>query len=327
MASAKDIKKKIRSVSNTRKITRTMEMVATVKSKKGQDRLRALVPYSDTVFAMFRNLAAMGSISHPLLGSAAGEGGDVGADRARSDRSKAGRPKADGTPTLVLVVTGNRGLCGGYNSNVLSLAEDVIQAEGAAGRKTEVYMVGKKGVARFRFRKIPVAKAYVALGDNPTFQEASDMADEIMRRFLAGEVGRVVAAATIYESSTVHRPAAIHILPLRDARIEVKDPEAKAALEARRKQASQVPPTEFIFEPDRETVLEALVPMAVKMATFRILVEARTSEQIARRVAMKMATDNAEQMIRTFTVRYNRQRQAAITRQIVEIVSGAEALE
>src|SRR5512139_2924676 len=159
MASAKDIKKKIRSVSNTRKITRTMEMVATVKSKRGQDRVRALVPYSDTIFAMLRGLAASGSVSHRLFGEAAVEGGDAAAQGSRPS-------KDDGKPTLLLVVTGNRGLCGGYNVNVLSLAEQFLEEEAEAGRKTEVYMVGKKGIARFRFRKTPVAKAYLALGDN-----------------------------------------------------------------------------------------------------------------------------------------------------------------
>jgi F-type H+-transporting ATPase subunit gamma len=309
MASAKDLKKKIRSVTNTKKITRTMEMVATVKSKLGQNRIRAMTPYSTKLAEILASLARSGSISHPLLGS--GEG-----------------IRAAGT-SLLVVVTGNRGLCGGYNTNVLRLAEDWLEEEKKKGRKAEVYMVGKKGATRFRFLKIPVAKTFTHIKDLPSFQDTEEMCEELMRRFLAGEVDRVVIAATKYYSASHHKPAEVQLLPIsgvapggeeKPAPAGAKEPEGKAG-------SKKPAPVEFIFEPNRQEILRALLPLSVKNAFYRILVEAAASEQLARRIAMKLATDNAEEIIKAYTRRYNRQRQAGITQQITEIVSGAEALE
>jgi F-type H+-transporting ATPase subunit gamma len=313
MASAKDLKKKIRTVTNTKKITRTMEMVATVKSKLGQNRIRAMTPYSTKLAEILASLAGSGSISHPLLGS--GEG------------SRAARP------SVLVVVTGNRGLCGGYNANVLRVAEDWLEEEEKKGRKAEVYMVGKKGVSRFRFLKIAVAKTFTHIKDLPSFKDTEEIADDLMRRFLAGEIDRVVIAATRYISASQHRPAEMQLLPIVGVAPEGEKEETAGARGAPEK----APPgkagpaksatVEFIFEPNREEILKALLPLSVKNAFYRILVEAAASEQIARRIAMKLATDNAEEIIKTYTRRYNRQRQAGITQQINEIVSGAEALD
>ena len=322
MASAKDIKKKIRTISNTKKITRTMEMVATVKSKRGQDRLKAMLPASDMLFEMLRNLKLSGTVSHPLLGRTEAATGpwETGAEARGRSRAPQRMVEVGKSPTtLVLVVSGNRGLCGGYNANVLTLAERFLEAQAAAGRKTEVHMVGKKGISRFRFRKIPMAKSIATIGDNPTLGDAEELLRTFVDRFLAGEVGRVVVIATRYLSSSVQKPIEFQLLPL-----AILPPKAELTLGAAPAPRQGL---EFIYVPDMKDVLEALVPLVVKVVLFRMLVEARTSEHVARRVAMKMATDNAEQMIHTFTTRYNRQRQAGITKQIMEVVGGAQALE
>ncbi len=295
MASAKDIKKKIRSVSNTKKITRTMEMVATVKSKQGQDRIKATTPYSQKLAEILESLAVSGSISHPFL-------------------IEPGAVKK----SLVLIVTANRGLCGGYNGNVLALAEEWLDEERRAGRVAEVHVIGKKGIARFRFRKVEVAKGYTDFGDRPAFKDAQALADELMRRFLAGDVERVVVFATRYLSSSLQKPAEMQLLP-------IAPPAASGA--ARQKATGRSGSTDFIFEPDRDAILKVLLPLSVRNALYRILVDASASEHIARRIAMKLATDNAEEMIKFYTRRYNRQRQAGITQQIMEIVAGAEALK
>ncbi|MGQ9590900.1 MAG: F0F1 ATP synthase subunit gamma, partial [Planctomycetota bacterium] len=224
----------------------------------------------------------------------------------------------------------NRGLCGGYNTNVLALAERFLEAERAAGREPVVVAVGKKAVARLRFRKIPVALAVTSIGDTPTLEGARELCRTLREKFESGEVSRVVVVATRYFSSGLQRPVEIQLLPFSLEKPPVSPLEAPAAAErpagGRGDGAPGGEGLEVIFEPRREEVVDALVPLAVEYALYKILLEARASEHVARRVAMKTATDNAETMIRTYTTSYNRQRQAGITRQIVEVVSGADAL-
>lgn len=295
MPSSKEFKKKIRTTANTRKITSTMEMVATARSKRAQNRVQATTPYSNKLSEILSSLAAAGTVSHPLLTPA-----------EKVERS------------ILLVVTGNRGLCGGYNTNVLSQAEKWMAREQQAGRETDLYMIGRKGITRCRFLKIQPTESYTHIEDRPSFVEAQEIAEIFMRRFLSGEVGRVVILSTRYFSSSQQRAVETQLLPIIPAEIEGE--EAKD-------ESTDGSGADFIFEPDRSTILEALLPQSVSQALYRIFLEAAVSEQIARRVAMKLATDNAEEMIKTYTRLYNRQRQAGITQQITEIVTGAQALE
>lgn len=300
MASAKDLKKKLRSISNTKKITRTMELVATVKSKRAQDRVNASTPYSRSLAEILQSLVRAGTIRHQLLEAP-----------AKAER------------ILVLVVTGNRGFCGGYNSNALALAERTIREEEKSGRKVDVYMAGRKGIARFRFLKIPVLKSFLTLDENATFAIVEKVAEELMGRFTAGEVGKVLVVSTRYHSAGIQRPAVFQLLPIGVVEGEPGSPSGG------RPQASPagLAAVEYLFEPDPRAILESLLPLSVKTALYRAVLEASTSEQIARRMAMKTATDNAEDMIKRYTRFYNRTRQAGITQQINEIVSGASALE
>jgi F-type H+-transporting ATPase subunit gamma len=290
MASAKDLRRKIKSISNTKKITRTMELVAAAKSKKTQKRVEASTPYSRKLTELLESLRAAGTVDHYLL-----------KEPERFERS------------ALLAVTANRGFCGGYNTNVLAMAVGFLEAERQAGRETDVSLIGKKGIARFRFHRLPSHAQYTHIEDKPSFRDAEELARGFMERFRKGEVGRVAVVSTRYYSAGSQKPALTQILP-------IEAPKAGAAGDARKTAR------EFIFEPDPRTILESLLPFSVSNLLYRLLVEAAACEQIARRVAMKLATDNAEEVIRAYTRMYNRRRQAGITQQITEVVSGADAL-
>jgi F-type H+-transporting ATPase subunit gamma len=333
MASAKDVKKKIRSISNTRKITRTMEMVATVRSKKAQNRIRATGPYAEKLSGILENLARSGSVSHPLVESAPAtdDSGRAGSNHRSDAPAQEGESAA--RTTVVLVVTGNRGLCGGYNGNVLELAHEWAQEQKASGRALEIQVIGKKGMLKLRFLKVPVAKVHTRIGDEPRFAEVEEVARELMRRFIAGEVDRVVLASTRYLSASSQKPRITQLLPVPYPSASESESEGAAAeggpagVSPGARGKGKPAAVEFDFEPGRGALLESLIPLSVTFALYKILLEAAASEQIARRVAMKMATDNAEEMIRAYTRKYNRQRQAGITQQIVEVVSGAQSLD
>jgi len=293
MAGLKDIKKKITSISNTRKITRTMEMVAAAKSKQTIDRVEASTPYSSKLTELLNSLTGGQNVDHFLV-----------------------REKEKVQKSALLVVTANRGLCGGYNTNVANLAEKWVRAEEAEGREAHVMMVGKKGISRFRFRKVEVAEKRTDIEDKPSFSQAAEIADGFIESFRNGEVDRVMVAVTRYHSAVVQQADLFQLLPIIPPETDEADGE----------EASQQN-TDFIFEPDPERILEDLLPFSVKHTMYRLLLEAAAGEQIARRVAMKLATDNAGELTRFYTGKYNRERQASITQQIMEIVGGAEALD
>ena len=293
MAGLKDIKKKITSISNTRKITRTMEMVAAAKSKQTIDRVEASTPYSSKLTELLNSLTGGQNVDHFLV----------------SEKEKVQK-------SALLVVTANRGLCGGYNTNVANLAEKWVRAEEAEGREAHVMMVGKKGISRFRFRKVEVAEKRTDIEDKPSFSQAAEIADGFIESFRKGEVDRVMVAVTRYHSAVVQQADLFQLLPIIPPETDEADGE----------EVSQQN-TDFIFEPDPERILEDLLPFSVKHTMYRLLLEAAAGEQIARRVAMKLATDNAGELTRFYTGKYNRERQASITQQIMEIVGGAEALD
>lgn len=298
MANARDLRKKIRSISNTAKITRTMEMVATAKSKRAQSRIVAMLPYSDKLGEILRNLRDAGTVEHPLL----------------EDREPVRR-------SLLLIVSASRGFCGGYNTNLLSLAEKWLVQEEAEGREVDIHASGRKGIARLRYLKRPTVAQYTHFDDRPSFKETEELSTEFLRLFLERKVDRVVVASTRYLSASVQRPRITQLLPIEASAdggaVDGGDAAVSTVAAAR----------DFIFEPEREVILETLLPLSVKQVVFRLFLEAATSEQLARRIAMKLASDNAEELIGLYTRQYNRERQAGITQQIMEVVTGAEALE
>lgn len=289
-ANTKAIRKRIKSVSSTRKITKTMEMVATSKLKRAQDAVLSSTPYANLLLSVMGEVASRvpDRSAFPLLRSAA-------------------EPKR----TLVFVVTANRGLCGGFNANLIRKGRDAIRAEEAAGRTPVVYMAGKKGIAAFRFQEIPVERKFTDLPDRPTYEHAERLAEALTGPFLAGEVDRVLVVYPEFRSLASQPPAVLTLCPVGGG---------GAA-------AGKGGATEFLFEPSPRAILERLLPLYVRTMVYRVLVSAVASEQIARRTAMKLATDNAGEMVTSLTRSYNKARQAQITQEIAEIIGGSEALK
>ncbi|NCG13567.1 MAG: ATP synthase F1 subunit gamma [Planctomycetia bacterium] len=289
MANARELKNKIRSVSNTKKITRTMEMISTAKAVVCQKRIEKTQPYGDKLSEILKDLG--------------GAGGD-----AESGEFPLLRVPETSRREALLVVTANRGLCGGYNTNVLKLAEKFIREKNNEGIEVDVYVAGKKGIARFRYLDMEVAGKFMQFEDRPTFDEAEEVFEPVMNDFEKGKIDGISLVFTHYDSSSRQSPQLRQLLPL-----AVSEEEGGGG-------------KDFILEPDPEMIWGRLLPLSLKMQFFQALVEAAASEQIARRIAMKNATDNAEEMAKTYTQLYNRTRQASITQEILEVIGGVEVM-
>ena len=295
-ASSKIIRKRIKSVASTKKITRTMEMVATSKLQRTQGRVIASRPYMQALRDLMRRL-----------------GGSVDALRAFplfEQRSPENR-------VLVVLVTANRGLCGGYNSNLVRKCKEHIAELEAEGKEVVLHVCGKKGIAALKFMGVEMASTRIDLSDNPTFAEAQSLADPLLDAFLDHEVDRVDLVFADFQSVSRQPPTAATLLPVGaddDMTDDEELPEASSS-------------DQFLFEPSPMAILEELGPMFVKNMTYRVLLSAVASEQLARRVAMKNATDNANDMEKDLRLAYNKARQAQVTQELAEIVGGAAALE
>ena len=292
MASLRDLKKRIESVKSTRQITRTMEMVATAKIKKAQARIEAARPYALKMMEVLGNVARyVQGASHPLL--------EVHEKRER---------------VAIIVITSDRGLCGGFNANVLRLMESLVTEEQSGGAEVDLVSVGKKAAGYLRYRGIEPLATYTDISDKPTFDDAKDIASRVIVRYEKDELDAVFVIFNRFRSVADQKAEVHQLLPVERRVME----ESEEALD--------VTP-EYVFEPDAESVLEHLLPTYVETLIYRALMESAASEHAARRTAMKAATDNASEMIITLTRSYNRARQAAITNEIAEIVGGAAALE
>jgi F-type H+-transporting ATPase subunit gamma len=292
VASLRDIKKRIESVKSTRQITRTMEMVATAKIKKAQAAIEAARPYALTMMEVLGNVARyVQGASHPLL--------EVHEERKR---------------VAVVAITSDRGLCGGFNANILRLMEETIGDENADGVETDLISVGRKAVGYLRYRGIDPLDTYVEISDKPSFEDAKAIAGRLIQMYTDEELDAVYVIFNRFKSVAEQKADVHQLLPIERRVME----ESRGGLD--------VTP-EYTFEPDAESVLEHLLPTYVETLIYRALMESAASEHAARRTAMKAATDNASEMITTLTRSYNRVRQAAITNEIAEIVGGAAALE
>ncbi len=293
MAKVREIKKRIKAVGNIRRITKTMQMIATSKFARAQQRAVASKPYTEGIFELVTELAAKaGNVSHPLIA------GPTGGPK--------GRP-------LFLVLTSDRGLCGPYNGSVLRLAAKTIRESRAEGSDPEIELSGRKGVAFVKFNKIPIGRQHTQFSDNPKLEDVEHLAQEYMDRFTKGENSSISVVFMRFLSVGRQRPEVLQLLPL-------KPPAAEGGEAA----GSRV---EYEFSPDPEQLLNDLLPVTVKATLFQVFNDAVVSEHVARMVAMKSATDNAGKMSKDLTRKYNRARQAMITTELTEIVSGAAALE
>ncbi len=293
MGKTREIKKRIKAVGNIRRITNTMRMIATSKFSRAQQRATASKPFTEGVFELVKQIgeAAGEGASHPLLsGPMAGT--------------------ASGAKELTLIITSDRGLCGPYNGSILRIAMANLRNNPAA-KGGEIDVVGRKGVGFFKFSNTPVANHH-SFGDKPEYDTIAGLAQRYMDRFIAGEISKVTVIYMKFISAGRQKPEVMQLLPLRP-------PESAAPVE---KKAS----VEYEFSPPAEILLANLLPAAVKATLFQAFSDAIVSEHVARMVAMKAATDNAGKMGKALTRKFNRARQAQITTELTEIISGAAAL-
>ncbi len=290
MANRRLLVKRRKAVHNIRKITRTMQLIATARFQAAFNRAVASRPYTEKLTELAADLSrGAGEIGHPLMTAAA--------------------PDA---PVAVVVVTSMRGLCGGYNAHVLRAAQARMEELRAAGRKVELRVHGNKGISYFRFQKQPMAVQDTSIGDVPRFENVEKVAARLMEDFLAGRISAVEVVYMRFFSAGRQRPEVARLLPLEAAT------SGSGAAEAR--------PVDYEFRPDPRTLLAELLPAIVRIRFFQAFLDAAVSEQIARMAAMKAATDASEEMIKNLTRQYNRARQTHITMELLDIVGGANAL-
>src|ERR1700712_788222 len=288
MANRRVLVKRRKAVRNIRKITRTMQLISTARFQAAFNRAVATRPYTEKLAELVADLSrAAGDVDHPLL------------------RTNPGAHHA-----ALVVLTSDRGLAGGYNASVLRAATAHLD-EQPAGITTDVHMVGKKGISYFRFLPRPVAEQTSGIGDRPRFEAVEPIANALIDRFVRGEIASAHVAYMKFLSAGQQRPVVVQLLPLQP---EVKEGEEKKK------------PVEYEFSPDPQQLLDELLPATVRVRLFQAFNDAAVSEQVARMVAMKAATDAAQDMIKALTREYNRARQTQITMELLDIVGGANAL-
>jgi F-type H+-transporting ATPase subunit gamma len=285
------VRRRIRSVQSTKKITRAMELIASSRIVRAQQRVEASRPYAVQLTQAMEDVArnAAGALSHPLL-------------EDRLQPAHAG----------VLIVTSDRGLAGGYNANVLKVGEELLRSVRGRGLEPVLYVVGKKGVGYFRFRGVPARATWQGFSDVPPYEKAEEIGRVLIEDFAAREIDELYCAYTDFRSAFTARATSQRFLPIA--------PEEVGA------STTGVVPPEYLFEPEPEQILDHLLPQYVITKVYAALLESAASENAARRRAMKAATDNAEELIKILTRQANRARQDEITTEIMEIVGGAEAL-
>ncbi|MGH9022530.1 MAG: F0F1 ATP synthase subunit gamma [Acidimicrobiia bacterium] len=285
----RQIRRRIRSVQSTKKITRAMELIAASRIVRAQGRVAAARPYSEEITKVVANLAALsGGSDHPLL-------------ERREPASKVG----------LIVIGGDRGLAGAYNSSVIRAAEGRLREARKSGASGALFVVGRKSLAYFRFRGYTIERSYSGMSDRPTYEQAREVAADVMSAYESGEVDRVEITSTRFLSAATQRVVSRTLLP-------VEPPESR--------DDPTGPVGGYEFEPEPAGILARLLPSYVEARLFAAMLDASASEHAARQRAMKTATDNADDLIKTLTRVANQARQTEITSEIMEIVGGAEAL-
>jgi F-type H+-transporting ATPase subunit gamma len=301
MAKARAIVKRRKAVRNIRKITKTMQMIATAKFQKSLKRAVGSKPYTRKVRELVAELAgAIGDVKHPLL-------------RQPTDSDRTNR-------IALVVLTSNRGLAGAYNGSVLRAAAAFIRQQEAAGKTIDLYLSGKKGVAYFNFQKRPIVQRYDQFGDLPKFADVKMVADFFMKAFSEGKYDSVHVAYVNFISAGQQKPEVATLLPLAAVGGAGAKPQAGGG------EFAPVQ-TKYDFYPSAKEILDELLPLTVMTGLFQFFLDATTSENVARMVAMKSATDNADKMVKSLTMKYNRARQSQITTELSEIMGGVEAMK
>jgi len=288
-AKLRETRRRIRSVQSTMKITRAMELIATSRIMKAQQRVEAARPYAERLTAAISDVASSASTaSHPLLEE---RGGNVAA---------------------VFVVTSDRGLAGAYSANVLRRAEELFSLLRDEGKEVRLFVSGRKGISYYRFRGRPVEESWFGFSETPSYEDAKRIADMLIERFQGGEVSEIHGVFTDFQSALRQRAVARRFVPM--------------VMETVERPTEHRMQADYLYEPEPEALLSALVPRYVETRVFNALLESAASENAARRRAMSAATENAQELIKVLTRVANQARQTEITTEIMEIVGGAEAL-
>jgi len=295
MASTQDLKRRVRSVQNTRKITKAMELVASARLRRAQARIETMRPYADKMLELMSGVARA-SVSKqklPLL------------------------QRREPETTAILALTGDRGLAGAFNSQVVRRAFALGREVEAEGQKIHWLVAGKKGRSTFRFRGYDVAGDWAGFSDRPAYTDAQTIAHTLTEQYVAGQFDRVILVYNHFDSPLVQKVTEQEVLPIPEHLLETDDDE-------RRDDAMR---GDFIYEPEPEEILARLLPVYLETEVYRALLESAASEQGARMTAMRNASKNAGELIDSLTLAMNRARQAEITQEILEVVAGADALE
>ncbi|MFC5996588.1 F0F1 ATP synthase subunit gamma [Pseudonocardia hispaniensis] len=320
------LRRRIRSTQSIKKITRAMELIATSRIAKARARVQEAKPYAEEMTRVLTELATHAALDHPLL-----------VERENAKRA------------AVLVVTSDRGQCGGYNANVLKEAEQLQQLLREQGKQPVLYVIGRKGVAYYRFRRRPVAASWTGFSEQPTYADAAVAARTLVTAFMAGQddadgsagpdgvegVDELHLVYTQFKNMVTQTPQARRMAPME---VEYAETEgggiasetatggASGVSEAEQRAGHIAPRPLYDFEPSADVLFDALLPKYIGARLFAALLESAASESANRQRAMKAATDNANELIRTLTLEANQARQAQITQEISEIVGGADAL-
>jgi F-type H+-transporting ATPase subunit gamma len=291
-AKLRDTRRRIRSIQSTMKITRAMELIATSRIVKAQQRVEQSRPYAERLTAAIADVASItNNLGNPLL-------------EARPD------PKF----AAVFVVTSDRGLAGAYNSSILRRTEELLSLLRSEGKEVKLFVAGRKGISYFRFRGRPVEESWTGASETPSYEDAKEIADALIQRFNDHEVDEIHGVFTNFQSVVRQKAVARRFVPMA---VETVD---------RPQEDQDRPLNQYIFEPEPEALLDALLPRYVETRVYNALLESAAAEHAARRRAMSAATDNAQDLIKVLTRVANQARQTEITTEIMEIVGGAEAL-
>jgi F-type H+-transporting ATPase subunit gamma len=294
MASVQDLKRRVRSVTNTRKLTRAMELVASARLRRSQARIEAMRPYADRMMELMSGTArAAGSVRLPLL-----------------------QRREDVQTVAIVPMTGDRGLAGAFNAQVLRRAFALMREAQSSGQKVRFYSSGKKAQSTIRFRRLDLAHAWTGFSERPQYSDAQAMAHDLSEAYVNGDVDRVVIVYNAFVSPLVQRVTVSEVLPIPEDVLTAEDEEREQDALA----------GDFIYEPEPEEILARLLPVYVETEIYRALLESAASEQGARMTAMRNASKAASELIDDYTLAMNRARQAEITQEILEVVAGADAL-
>jgi F-type H+-transporting ATPase subunit gamma len=291
LATVQDISRRIRSVRNTRKITKAMELVASARLRRAQTRIEAMRPYADRMMELMAGTARAASSvrASPLL-------------RRREERTVA-----------ILPLTGDRGLAGAFNAQILRHSFALERSLRDEGKTVRWVVGGKKGASTLRFRRYRVDQAWTGFSDRPSYHDAQAIAHKLAELYTAEEIDRAVIVYNAFQSALVQRVVEHDILPIPEEALEAEDERPALA-------------SDFIYEPEPDQILARLLPVYVETEIYRALLESAASEQGARMTAMRNASKNAGDLIDSLTLAMNRARQAEITQEILEVVAGADAL-